>query len=662
VRLSPFRFFVSNLIIRSGGTTLKQGARELCVFFGMEAELNAVIEESLRLYIFPNAIFYAERLYSLFPSLASILALARCYMASGDPGTCVRLLNMTSLDALSNGSLDCAKTLDAQRRQCWYLLGVACVQCERFTDAETALLNTIPSEDGAAEYWLGICGKRLTRSTAMSNFRTSFERSPALFVAYQELVGLQKPPETFAANGGPVFPNLYQDLLDRDADQREQQEQDVVSNGGDAAHTTAAAAQDPAALWGDEAVHANSRFSAPPPPRSIPVMGSMRKAGSMRTSSGSPPPVPANRGPGSPTKRATSSAWGMPLMSASRRPRPCAVTVGMVQFLACYAHVAALTAAFQCRDAIQRLKTDTLLERDALWQLPNIAMCCFHLGETAEARVYFDRMRHVCRWRLHDPSIVFYSTVLWHQRDEHALGYLTQLLVDQSPVHAVTLCVAGNCYSLAKDSKMAAQVLMRATTIDKTIPYAFTLLGYEILAADPNRAEAAFVDALKLDPRHYMALAGLGELAYRADDVHKAQQYFTAALSINRQPTVMNRLAATYHRRGASKEHLRAALDIYDACLQRTPANVGARHHRAEVLMRMRRFEDALFELERLRADCPEEAALFMSLGRCAHRLGRVAQANQYYHKVLDLDPRRSVATKACLERLQQGQPPDDDE
>jgi anaphase-promoting complex subunit 3 len=636
----------------------------------MEAELLAIIHDSLKLYIYSNALFYAERLFSLSPSLTSLATLAHCYLVSGDAATCARLVSSTPMDPLTHGSLESSKTLDAQRKRCWYLLGVSCVQCERYAEAETALLNVIPSDDGAAEYWLGVCGKRMGRSHAVTNFRSSFERSPALFSAYEELVGLQKAPDSLAANGGPVYPNLYTDICAKEESFSAQQQRAASAESDSAAAERA----EFAASWNsnDEGAHGSSRFSAPPPPKNIPSSTSTRKgpassAINVRGASASPPPVPTNRGPGSPTKRAsfastTAGSWGGPMMSRrTSSSGTMTLSVGLVRFLACYAEVATLMAAFQCRDAIQLLSSDPVLERDTLWSAPNIAMCHFHLGASADARVHFEKMRQIARWKLHDARLIYFSTVLWHLKDAHALGYLTQTLMEQSPIHVVTLAVAGNCYSLAKDAKMAAQVLTRAVSIDKTVPYVSTLLGYELLAVQPDKAEKAFVDALHLDQRHYMALAGLGELAYRSESIAKAQHYFTAALSINRQPTIMNRLASTYHRPGANKDHLRTALDIYDACIQRSPANIGARHHRVEVLMKMRRYEDAMYELERLRVDCPEEAALFMSLGKCAHRLGRVAQANQYYHKVLDLDPRKSVAAKACLERLQQNLPPDDE-
>ncbi|CUG90471.1 Hypothetical protein, putative [Bodo saltans] len=647
----------------------------------METELLAVIHESLRQYIYPNALFYAERLFSLSPSLTSLATLAHCYLVSGDASTCARLISSASLDSLSHGSLESSKVLDAQRKRCYYLLGVSCAQCDRYAEAETALLHIIPSDDGAAEYWLGVCGKRLGRAHTADNFKLSFEKSPSLFSSYEELVGLQKAPDSLAANGGPVFPNLYKDMAQKEdnfAARQQQQQQRAASAESDTAERAEfAGSWNSSSTNEDTSLHGNSRFSAPPPPKNIPSASSTRKSSSsgqstnlLRGVSASPPPVPTNRGPGSPTKGnsfATAASgtggWGAPLQS--RRVTPTSSTTvlsaGLVRFLACYAEVITLTASYQCRDAIHVLTTDPTLERDSLWTPPHVAMCHFHLGESAEARVHFDKMRQTARWKLHDTRLIYFSTVLWHLRDTHALGYLTQTLTEQSPMHVVTLAVAGNCYSLAKDVKMATQVLSRAVSLDRSVSYVSTLLGYELLSIHPDKAEKAFMDALHFDQRHYMALAGLGELAYRSESISKAQHYFTAALSINRQPTVMNRLASTYHRPGASKDHLRAALDIYDACIQRSPGNIGARHQRVEVLMKMRRYDDAMCELERLRTDCPEEAALFMSLGKCAHRLGRVAQANQYYHKVLDLDPRKSVAAKACLERLQQNLPPDDE-
>lgn len=346
-----------------------------------------------------------------------------------------------------------------------------------------------------------------------------------------------------------------------------------------------------------------------------------------------------------------SSESAIPAVPRNRPENTCQPLIGL---LACFADVLVSFYSYDFGATQYLLQSQHFPEHDSGWKLSHLALSYFHDGNTAESAAVFTRMRELDPWRLQDPSLVYFSTALWHLRDEYQLGLLSQKLIEDFPMSAITLCVAGNCYSLIKDAKMGLQMFSRAVLVDRTFAYAHTLYGYELLAADQKaEAEVEFAEALRWDGRHYLALAGLGEIAYRKDNASKAQQYFQAAVTINRHPTIMNRLAGTFHHRGASAESLRKAMDVYDLTLSKNPTNVGARHQRAEVLMKLGRNEEALLELEKLKAGCPDEAMLYISLGRCCHRLQRTQLANQYFHKALDLDPRRHALIKSCLEKLQ---------
>jgi len=266
-------------------------------------------------------------------------------------------------------------------------------------------------------------------------------------------------------------------------------------------------------------------------------------------------------------------------------------------------------------------------------------------------------------WRLNHPAFIHYSTALWQLRQDAALGVLAHTMVEHLPYSPVTLAVVGNGYSLARDAKTAVTLFTRAVELDPTLAYAHTLRGYELLSRElPGDAEQAFREALRYDLRHYSAHAGLGELHCRLENDAKARAYFQAALDINPLPTILNRLAVTYHRPGATPADLRMALNIYNRTLQRAPGNFTAQHQRATLLMRLRQFDQALAELTKLAEECPDEAQVHITLGTCLAKAGQTTKAIHHLNRATDLDSRRTAFVRSCLERITAGNFDEDDE
>ncbi|KAH9578134.1 hypothetical protein LSM04_005823 [Trypanosoma melophagium] len=311
---------------------------------------------------------------------------------------------------------------------------------------------------------------------------------------------------------------------------------------------------------------------------------------------------------------------------------------------------------YQCKDAKNVLQNERFPERESGWALGALAMAYFHDGDVENSTKEFARMRQLAPWRLEDPVLVYYSTALWQRKEMGLLGSLSQTLINEMPVSPITLCVVANTYSLVKESNEALCMLNRAVQVDREFAYAHTLRGYELLYLDrKSEAEEAFQTAILIDGKHYNAYAGLGELYFRSENVQKARSYFQQAIDINPLPTIMNRYAATYHRRDASKQNLKEALRIYDSAIERHPTNLGARHQRAEVLVRLGSLNEAHQELLRMTEECPDEAMLYVTLAKCVHMMGLTGQAVHYYHAAMDLDPRRVGYIKSCLERLAMG-------
>ncbi|RNE99048.1 anaphase-promoting complex subunit 3 [Trypanosoma rangeli] len=321
-----------------------------------------------------------------------------------------------------------------------------------------------------------------------------------------------------------------------------------------------------------------------------------------------------------------------------------------------FASVTFMQWTYRCKEAQELLKHETFPERDSGWALGALAMAYFHDGDVENATKVFAHMRRVEPWRLADPALVYYSTALWQRKEMGTLGSLSQTLINEMPTSPITLCVVANAHSLVKESKEALCMLNRAIQVDHDFASAHALRGYELLYLDlKSEAADAFHEAILIDVGHYNAYAGLGELYFRNEDLQKARHYFRQAFSINPLPAIVNRYAATYHRRGASRESLNEALRIYENAIRRHPSNLGARHQRAEVLIHLGRLDEARRELLGMTKECPDEAMLYVTLAKCVHLMGLPDQALQYYYTAMDLDPRRAGYIKSCLEKLGMG-------
>nr|CCC94103.1 conserved hypothetical protein [Trypanosoma congolense IL3000] len=537
--------------------------------------LREAVSDSLASYMYPNAIFCAERLYALEPTHESLHTLAHCYVTSGDAGTAYRLLrsHYPSL-ATSSGAPGSSGTGEASAKwRCRYLFGVTCVMSQRYAEGECVFDEIDPqccfSE---VQYWLGICRRRLRHGNASDAFARSATLDPLNFTAYEEYLKVSEAPE-----------------------------------------------EDICRIYSD------------------PIMQT---------------PAAKDRG-----YRAASGAADQSHEKSSATPIKQVRRESVRQYLSSFATAVLMQRKYMCKEVQAMLRQDQFPEHGSGWAQGALAMAYFHDGDVENAAKEFVRLRQVAPWRLADPQLVYYSTALWQRKDKGALGSLSQTLINEMPVSPITLCVAANAYSLLKESKEALCMLDRAVQLDPEFAYAHTLRGYELLHLDRKHdAIESFQKAILIDSNHYNAYAGLGELFFRNENILKARNYFQQAIGINPLPSIMNRCAATYHRRNTSRESLLEALRIYEAAIKRHPTNLGARHQRAEVLIRLGHYHEAREVLLGMTKECPDEAMLYVTLAKCVHLMGMPGKAVQYYHAAMDLDPRRVGYIKNCLERISMGE------
>jgi len=143
-----------------------------------------------------------------------------------------------------------------------------------------------------------------------------------------------------------------------------------------------------------------------------------------------------------------------------------------------------------------------------------------------------------------------YSTLLWHTEKHIDLSFLAQELLSIEPRSPQTWIAIGNCFSLQKDKKQALTCFGRATQLDPSCAYAYTLAGHELVDTRIDQAINYFQSGIRADPRHYNAWCvtsvhrsrvnlfdtsryGLGTCYLRMNQVRMAEYHYRKAAEIH---------------------------------------------------------------------------------------------------------------------------------
>lgn len=81
-------------------------------------------------------------------------------------------------------------------------------------------------------------------------------------------------------------------------------------------------------------------------------------------------------------------------------------------------------------------------------------------------------------------------------------------------------------------------------------------------------------------------------------------------------------------------------MNILNTALKFSPNNVACRYHKARLLFDMKRYADALKELQELKVLSPDEANIFFLLGRVYRKLGNHHLALVNFSWATEIDPR----------------------
>ncbi|KAF7822341.1 cell division cycle protein 27-like protein B-like isoform X1 [Senna tora] len=310
-----------------------------------------------------------------------------------------------------------------------------------------------------------------------------------------------------------------------------------------------------------------------------------------------------------------------------------------------------LACLYRCQDALETYMKLPHKHYNTGWVLSQVGKAHFELVDYLEADQAFSHARQITPYSLEGMDI--YSTVLYHLKEDMKLSYLAQELVSTDRL-APQSCAMGNCYSLQKDHETALKNFQRAVQLNPRFAYAHTLCGHEYVALeDFENGIKCYQSALRVDARHYNAWYGLGMVYLRQEKFDFSEHHFRMAFRINpRSSVIMSYLGAALHALKVNRSE--EALLIMERAILADKKNPVPMYHKANILMSLENFDDALEVLEELKEYAPRESSVYALMGRIYKRRNMHERAMLHYGMALDLKPSTTdaAAIKAAIEKL----------
>lgn len=311
---------------------------------------------------------------------------------------------------------------------------------------------------------------------------------------------------------------------------------------------------------------------------------------------------------------------------------------------------------FDCKTAIKLFQDTSSRQLASPWVQTMIARAYYELAQNEAAAKIFAEIRKYYPNRTEGMDV--YSTCLWHLQREAQLSALAQELVELNRTDPIAWLAAGNCFSLHKERETALKYFKRAVQIDPNAAYAHALLGHEYsVAEETDKALASFRTAVSVDSRNYVAWFGIATVYARQERWKSSEVHIRRALTIHPHSAVLR------CQLGLAQAAL-GKMDRSLATLERAVAldteNPLCRFHRASVLLRAGRPQDALVDLHHLKDIAPRESLVYYLLGKVHSKLGNSHLAMMHFSWATDLDPKgTSGHLKDGFDSSKQEDPPE---
>lgn len=218
-------------------------------------------------------------------------------------------------------------------------------------------------------------------------------------------------------------------------------------------------------------------------------------------------------------------------------------------------------------------------------------------------------------------------------RPEEALAAFERAAELAPQVAAAHFGLAGAYFALGRWND-AVDGFRRAWDLDPDAPTANNLGNALALGDRLDEAEEAFQNALNHDAAFVPALVNLGRLSLLRGDAEAALARLTSALELAPEhPGALMFAAAARRRTGGTDEALR----LYARSVAADPKNVAALVDFAELLLELKRPDEAMVHLVKAVEIEPDDARIFHGFGEANRQRGRMIEAQFCFARAADL-------------------------
>ena len=105
----------------------------------------------------------------------------------------------------------------------------------------------------------------------------------------------------------------------------------------------------------------------------------------------------------------------------------------MINLLKLFGQALQSLSHFECHQAIELFEKLPLKHSNTPWILSRLAMCYYHIHDYQKASLIFKELRR--KFPFHIEGLEYYSTVLWHLKDDITLAALAHELSDIDRKH-----------------------------------------------------------------------------------------------------------------------------------------------------------------------------------------------------------------------------------
>ena len=278
--------------------------------------------------------------------------------------------------------------------------------------------------------------------------------------------------------------------------------------------------------------------------------------------------------------------------------------------------------------------------------LSNLGRCYMDLGLNKEAEKYFSDSYKLEPYRLE--GIEFYSSCLWSLQKHAELSDVALSSIEKNPFAPEAWVAIGNCYSQQREHDTALQFFNRAIQLNQNMAYAHCQCGHEYIYKDDfQKAKKCYEIAQVIDPKHFNAWWGMGNVYHKQEKYDRALDLFQKANEINdKNPIIWAYLGITHMNNNNYQE----AQINFERSEEQNNKFIQTRYHKAQVLVKLGHYEKALKELHFLLETSPKEAQIYILIGKVYQKLGRNDKAHQYYVTAQDLDDKQSQRIKSLID------------